>query len=369
MSHLRPERGDEKPQLGEPLDNQVVERLINRAFSTTPLPFVQHFLRIHKKASSKIRIGTTVKECRDNLRDALISRLIGLTEFEQWLNSTEGWGKQHLYLGRANRRGIALRHLLTTGNLKRFLIHHALMREPDREVEPVAHMITEASADDEFVTVAWTSHLIDYDRHEELDEVRELLAGVVEFRAFLQIPRRSTARLVIRKTDGIVLRLVDVPLGENHDQALERIDSVAERLLSPIRLDDVPLAPLVTALDQGATERFGPGPKRRLDMQVAPTQAKFRTDGARVEFSSTRDASGYADSGTMRTVRRALVIAHFEGEAGKFRLDFSDDTGRAHRTVISLHASDNRTYLYSRMKEDEVFLLVDRLMGYYWALR
>ena len=65
----------------------------------------------------------------------------------------------------------------------------------------------------------------------------------------------------------------------------------------------------------------------------------------------------------MRRVRKAVDVKKFTGEDGRFQLRFEDETGDAHSAIASLDAGDNRTYLFSRMKEREVWTLADHLVA------
>jgi hypothetical protein len=345
-------------------DTGAIDLMIDRVFGSTPLLFVKDFLRQHRRASPHVRIGTTIKEVRSNLRDALLSQAIGPAQLEQWLDAVEGWGKQHLYLGRVAKRSLTHAHLLNLNGLRSFLTRRGFATAArDAAAEPSAHVISDLTVDDERATITWRSHSIGYERREELDEVRELDDGQYEFRAHRQMPRRSASRFIIRKTDGITLTLIDIPLGQDHNAAKQKIDDTAIAVLAPLTSSPIPLGPILRALDQGAVARFGPRQHRSLDIGVAPTQARYRTDGGRIEFKSTRESSGYADSRTMRTVRQAMEITRFEGEAGKFHLRFEGSQRQPHSMVVSLNAVEERMFLFSRMDETEVLRLADQLIA------
>jgi hypothetical protein len=341
-----------------------LDALLDHLFRSTPLFFVRDFLRQQKRSVQRIRIGVTTKEVRANLRDAVLLQAIGISDLQRWIEGVEGWGKQHLYISRVGRRALTHAQLLNTSSLRTFLAKRRLLGEDaPPEAEPSAHAIGAVHVDDERVAITWRSHSIDHERREELDEHRELEDGEYEFRAFRQVPRRTASRLIVRKTDGIVLILIDIPLGDDHDAAKKRIDDACSLILAPLVTAAVPLDPMVRALDQDAVAAFGPRRRRGLDIEVSPTQARYRTDGARVEFKSTRESAGYVSSSAARVVRQALQVSRFVGEAGKFHLRFQSPDRQDHAMVVSFNATEGRMFLFSRMDETEVLRLVDQLIA------
>lgn len=343
-------------------DGSRTEALVDEVTSSTPLLFFREFLREKKLSAKQIKIGTTKSEVRVNLSDALLSGWIGEDEVRSWLDSVEGWGRQHLYLSRIPVRSLAHPQLINDAALARFLKKHDKKVASDTG-DPAAHLLREYHVDDLFARLVWWSHTVEAERREELDEVRELDDGQYEFRAYRLRTRKSAARLLIRKTDGLILHLVDLPLGVDHAELLHTMDALTRLLLAPLVPVPVQMGPVLRALDQGALAAYGPKANGKFNLAVAPRQAKFRADGARVEFSSSKQGHRYADAPAVRHVRNAMQIAKFEGEAGKFQITFSDDR-REHSMVFSLHAEDNRAYLFSRMDESEMVSLVDQLLRF-----
>lgn len=340
-----------------------IDRLLDEIFASVPLLFIKELLRSKRKERSRVRIGGTREAVRENLRDALLSAQIAAADVVAWLQDVEGWGKQHLYLSRVPKRSLNQTQLLNAKALESFLKRKGLWTKPSVPDNVSQHVLREISVDDEAARITWRSHLVNDERHEELDYQEERDDGEYEFRAYRLVPVRTASRIVVRKTDGIIAQLVDLPLGPDHDRVRDQMSDAARTILAPLTLEIIPLSPIVSALDQGSLAEFGPRARRALDVGVSPTQARYRTDGAKIEFKSTRESTGYNDSEAVRHVRRALRIEQFEGEAGKFRLSFEGEDRRPHDMVVSLSAPDNRIYLYSRMSEEEVFSLVDQLVA------
>jgi hypothetical protein len=342
--------------------DRELKGLLDRVFGSTPLLFIRQFLRTCRQRRKEVRIGRTRQEVRANLRQAMAQRAIGRAEVEQWLGQVEGWGRQHLYVLKAPIRPATSR-LLNTGVLARFLRTRGMLQDPAPDQEPgSAHRLTGVEVDDELARIVWQSFALDFERHEELDEVRDVDEDEYEFRAFRRVPRRSGSRALFRKVDGIVLFLIDLPLGADHDALRERIRDVVNTVLSPLKALPLPLSPIVSALDEGAVAGYGPRAKRQLKVGVAPTQALFRAEGAQVEFRSTRQTTGYTESQPVREIRKAMHIKKFVGQAGKFRLSFEGQRHELHQMVVSFHAGEDRIYLFSRMDETEVLSLVDQLV-------
>jgi len=343
--------------------NEEVAALVDAIFASTPLLFIKQFLRSHRKEARRVRIGATRDEVRENLKDALIARQIGYEEARQWYSEVEGWGRQHLYLSEVPKRSLVHPHLLNPSALTSFLKRkgHWGDSTSDGDHQP-QHTLTEVSVDDEAARMTWRCHTLDTERHENLDYTEERADGVYEFRAFRLLPRRTASRVIVRKTDGIVAVLVDLPLGADHDVIRVQMGSTTKVVLAPLTEQPIHLAPIVSALDEGAIAAAGPRAKRELELGVAPRQARYRTDGAKVEFKTTRESAGYTESDAVRHVRRALRIESFVGEAGKFRLTFEGQARQPHDMIVSLNGADNRIYLYSRMSEPEVFGLIDQLI-------
>jgi hypothetical protein len=341
------------------------DALLDEIFFSTPLLFVREFLRSAKQHSKHVRIGITVKEVRANLREAITSQKIGLSEVEDWFRAVEGWGDQHLYLFKVPRRALTHAHLLNTASLTTFLKKRGILSPNIPNPEPMSpHVLAEVHVDDVLARLTWRSNIVAFERRKELDEVRDLDDGEYEFRAYRRIPKRPASRLIVRKPDGTVLFLIDVPIGEDHNAMYAAVTDVSNTLLAPLSPTTIHLARIVAALDEGAVAAFGPRARRPLSLGVAPTQARYRTDGARLEFKSTSEATGYTESEAVRHVRRAMQVERFEGEAGKFRLTFEGPHREAHNMIVSLNALENRTFLFSRMTENEVLAVVDHFLSF-----
>jgi hypothetical protein len=342
---------------------EEIDALLEDVLGSTPLLFIKQFLREQRNHSRQIRIGATREEVRQNLRDAIISKRISGVEVARWQQEVEGWGKQHLYLSRLSERLPIKTHLLNTAGLKNFLKRKGLWGNVAVGEEPASHILAEVDVNDETARITWRSHDISLEHRDELDYVEDRDDGEYEFRAYRRTLRRSASRLIIRKTDGIVAQLVDLPLGDGHTSVRNQMSDASRSILAPLLPATIALAAIVSALDEGAVARSGRMPKRSLNLGVAPTQARYRTDGAQVEFKSTRESAGYTDCEPVRHIRRALRIESFQGEAGKFRLTFDAIDRKSHDMIVSLHALDNRIYLFSRMTEIEVLRLVDQLIS------
>lgn len=337
------------------------EARIDLILGTTPLEFVREYLRTVRKENNAVRIGTTRAEVRENLRTALVSGALDRSALEAWFEATEGWGKQHLYLSTTTYRGLHHRHLLTRGALVTFMRSRGL--HADVPAEPTsAHVLTEVFVDDELVRLTWRLHKMDFLRREDLDREEDNEDGRFQFRAYRFTPRRSSSRLILRKTDGVVLLLIDLPTGEDHSALRGTIEGVAQALLHPTVPNVVHVAPIVSALDSDGLAATGPRPRRTAGIAVTPTQARYRADGAELEFRSTKQASGYAESPPVAHVRRAMTLARFEGASGRFRLTFTGHGGKKRSMVISLNAHENSLYLFSSMIEAEVLDLAEQLL-------
>jgi hypothetical protein len=336
--------------------------LLSEVFNSSPLAFIREFLRLQKRTAKKIRIGTTIPEVRANFLDALNASLVSVDDVRGWLRAVEGWGKQHLYLDKVPKRSLTHAHLLSEKALRAFLHRKRLLdtaSPPDEQA--LRHVLTDVIVDDEVARLVWNAHTIARERHEELDEVRDLDDGDYVFEAYRLTPRRTSCQLLVRKTDGVVITLVDVPLGDEHDKVRTAMENVAKAILAPLSISIVFLAPVIEKLDESAVSARGPRPQRGLALGVTPTQARYLAEGARVDFSSTTASAGYTDSEVVRRTRKALQVDKVAGEAGKFRLAFQSDDGKEHVMVVSFDAKSNRAYLFSRMTEREVLALVDDL--------
>ncbi|MHB8837505.1 MAG: hypothetical protein ACYC7F_00975 [Gemmatimonadaceae bacterium] len=347
---------------GGTLDHESLDRLISEACEAAPLPFLRQFLREQRGRGRRIGIGATAKQARENLRDAIAAKLIGTEDVRAWILRVEGWGHQHLYLYRCHKPSHLLPQLLNRQNLERHLKKTGV--EIGSEGDPAAdgHQLTRLYVDDELVRLSWVAFDQRLLRRLDLDQVHETDDCDYELHAYERRPTRSLAHLVLRKTDGLVLVLVDLPLGESHTRLKERVLAVSSRVLAPIQSDRLALSNAITNLDSRAIAAKGPKASRDLSMSVSPTHAGYRTDGARVDFRSTAEGHGYEDVDAVRTVRRALAVDKFSGDGGRFRLRFDSQAGTSHDMVMSIDARDDRVYLFSSMLETEVFALADVLL-------
>ncbi len=342
-----------------------LDPLLDEVFTSTPLAFVREFLRARKKDERKIKIGTTQKEVRSNLREAISANFIGIMEVKDWLRAVEGWGRQHLYLMKVPKRSLATSHLLNQQGLRNFLKNRNLLvgAPANTKSGDVWHRVTDVIVDDELARIIWHAHAVQHERREELDSVEEFDDGEYLFKAYRLTPRRTACQLIVRKTDGVVAFMVDLPLGDEHDGLVQQVQEVAKALVVPLSPTSIPLNPIVRKLDETALSGFGPRASRGLSIGIQPTRARYRADGATVEFKSTLASSGYANSAAVREARKALRVERLIGEAGKFRLTFESKDGLKHVMVVSFDSANNRVFLFSRMSEREVLYLIDRIVA------
>lgn len=341
----------------------LYDSLLDEVFNSSPLPFIREFLRQQKSSTKAVRIGTSVREVRSNLQEALNAQLISPDTVRAWLRSVEGFGRQHLYIYRVPKRSLAHPHLLNESALRSFVKRRRLDAPHSGGETTVSHRLSDLVVDDEVARLIWQAGLVTEERRKEFDETRELDDGEYLFKAYRRTPKRSSCQLIVRKTDAVAVLSIDLPLADEHDELRKVLDGAAQLVLAPLTLSQVQLGPIVSGLDEAALSRFGPKQKRGLAMGVEPTQAKYRAEGAQIDFRSTRESKGYTASTAIRQARRALQVEQVVGEAGKFRLTFEDKVGNAHTMVVSFDARENRVYLFSRMKETEVLALVDQIVA------
>lgn len=342
--------------------NVALDRLIDDACSAAPLSFLRQFLRDRRGKSRQVAIGSNSKQARENLRNAVVANLIGYEEVREWISRIEGWGRQHLYMHKCGKSSLALPQLLNPKALTRHLQRAGVAFDIEGAGAGSEYRLSRLYVDDELARLTWVSFENLLARRPELDEVRESDDGDYELHAYERQPTRSLSQLVIRKTDGVVLVLLNLPLGEAHTVLLRRVLEVAGKVLAPDRCDRLRLSGAVTKLDERAVSAKGPKASRNLSMTVSPTHARYRTDGARIDFRSTADGHGYTEVDAARAVRSALVVEKFVGVAGRFRLRFEGANGKGHEMVVSLDAMDNRVFLFATMTEVEVFALADQLL-------
>lgn len=282
----------------------------------------------------------------------------------EWVDDTEGWGDEHVYLYRVPE---SLGTLLHDASRLRKRVEKAglgSVLDADTSLEfPDERTLTGIHLADGELTFTWHQGTRSEKRASEKDfsEIDDEDGEKYVYRAYREASRRSVTRIVVRAKLGAVF----LPSASEPKTHLQQRESLAADIKKIISLDDWEICSMGKAiknLDAASMKRGAPR------FATARTTRLAATGGGYIEFASDTDQS-YADVEPLREVRNAVNPGKFKGADGDFRFELpasksgtsSDDEPAGRSVKVQIYAAYDRIRTWAKLTRAETWWILDKI--------
>jgi hypothetical protein len=341
-------------------------RLVDEIAATQGVQFIRELLREKKRAGANVLIGIRKDEVLEHLAEAIRAGHISLSDLIEWLNDVEGWGKQHVYLYRATAQ-------LLTSRIWRAPVPHTLLAHarakgltiPNEERRvfgfPDSFTLGRLHYDGQTLEMVWRKGVKQWRRDAERDQERTIEGDQYKFIAWRHTPERSVLRFILRPKEGVAALFVQVPLGDEHEQARKAAFVTLERLFQTSRLNPIPMSECIKALD-AAGQSENSSRLRDGRGTIRPQATAFSTYGGAVEFRG-KDGTAYVAVESVRRVRRAVRLPDFSGASSRFLVDLETGPGLTRSVRMNMDGEGNHLYLFAQMTAEEVWAVINHVFA------
>lgn len=323
--------------------------LADRVVEMQGVLFIKEFLREAARKDNDIRIGVSKRDVVKNIKDAITQGRIPLDRLQHWVDGVEGWGRQHVYLYHVSdtlakapwlKQQQALEAKLSAARMKKYLNKRDKL-DFSEKLE-LGHI----GLDQDGFHCVWRQGITRRKRDDIRDLKRNIDGDPYEFDAYRIQPMRAVMRFELRPRDQLAALLLQRPLSQ-HKDAKTRAKAILSKFFSEAELSDAKIGNAIRVLDQ-----------EDLDNKNAPfksQQAKFKRQGASIEFVADPGLATWKDVEKVRDVRKALDTPAFSGENARFKVQLSGSGAMQRDIILSLSAQDHRMYFFAQMTADEVW--------------
>jgi len=324
--------------------------------------YIKELLREKKIA---VKASATKAELAKLLTAAVDDGTITLPKLTDWIDETEGWGDEHIYLFNVPK-SVCSDSLWTK---KEHVQEHvrgmkklSKLWAADTSVEyPEERTLTGIHYDDQEreLTCVWhqgTSFLQrakekDFDRAEEDGEH-------YYYHAYRDAPRRNVARVVFRPRAA--LAAIFLPGASEPKQHAEECESMVNEIKEVFHCDRkriCSMADAIKALDAQANTSQG---ARRL--QARNTRLNTKDGGAYVEFASDTK-QGYAGFDPVRKVRKAVAADEFVGAGATFHFTLPSIADKERDARVNLYGDFHRIRMWIHLTRADVWAILGTIRG------
>lgn len=311
-----------------------------------------------------IKGGTNKAEFQQQLDDAITAGVLSYAELRDWVNDTEGWGDEHVYLYQAPK---PVDTLLGDQSRLRNQVRKAGLESvfgADSSLEfPEERKLTGIHLADGELTFVWHQGTRSERRASDKD-FDDIDAGGERYfyRAYREVSRRSVTRVVVRPK----LIAVFLPSASEPKAHLEERASLAGEIEKIVAFADWELFSMSNAIKSLDAASMRNGARR---FAHAHTTRFAANGGGHIEFASDTDQS-YADVESLREVRIAVSPGKFKGTDGDFRFVLPATTngsasgngaadGRA--VKVQLYAAYDRIRMFAKLTRAEAWWIIDKI--------
>ncbi|MBV8545894.1 MAG: hypothetical protein JO093_12640 [Acidobacteria bacterium] len=328
-------------------DIRKAQRLVDEIILSQKNMYIKELLRNHN-----IPAGATKSQFKEHLDTAISEGTITLDDLKKWVEETEGWGDEHIYLYRVPKRICAEVSTSAEARVMRGNFGHLWNAAPSIAFPSKRKLTGVGLADDELRFV-WHQGAILEERAPEKDiEPREEYDGeTYSYKAYRHFGLRNVTRIVVRpaqKLAAVFLPGSSEPAGHGVERA-----SIAAEIAEVFRLNDCTLCSVEDAIPRIEKEVI----QAKVPLQTRHTRLSDKGGAGYIEFVSTTKAS-YTQSTNLLEVRSAVRDSAFTGTGANFY--FKLKTGEKTRDIrVNLYADFQRIRLFVKLSRDEVWQILD----------
>lgn len=307
--------------------------------------FIKELLRNKQKAGAQVAIGSNKLEFEANLAAAIDNEQITEADIADWLEQTEGWGAQHVYLYPAlpNQKSEVLRGAVEASK------HKALLMASESRAFPDELKLTGIVVDSEKLLLTWHRGSAWHSRAKNKDSTLDEGLNHYQMRAYLEHHDRAVVRFEWR-FDKMYCGLF-VQLAYN-DPAHDAVFTEVWDVLVAIGAAAKPSNPVQLVK---AVRKFGdvPGSIER--------GSKWSTSGGYVDIYADAPG-GIAKVKPVAQARKGIDTGAFASVDGQFELPTADPVpGAAKELKLSIFGGEGRIRISSQCLRQQVYDLVDEI--------
>jgi len=299
-----------------------------------------------------IRGGVTKKDFRKQLDAAVGDGTITYDDLTAWIDDTEGWGDEHIYLYKVST---PVKRLLAEAKYAEERVRKAgfgAIWNADTSWQfPLRRTLTAIQHTAGELTCVWHQGT-----HFE-KRVKEKDFGLIEgdgepyfYRAWRIASRRTVTRIVIRPQHAAVF----LPGGSEPSTHAEERASLFDEIAGIVRMHDWPVYAIGKAIKALDALPMRADTRKRLRAQNTRLNAK---SGGWVEFGSDAGMS-YADVASLRDVRLAVRLGKFDGATGEFYFLLP---GQKNDVKVHLYGDADRIRLWVRLTRADVWEILKKI--------
>lgn len=300
--------------------------------------FIKELLR-----DNDLPIGATKADFLKNITQAIEDDILTGEMVEAWLQDTEGWGQQHIYVFKP--RFVAAS---TFGNLLANSEYADLVNAPATHAFPDDLSLTTIGLSDQQLALTWHQRNDRWIRAPEKDDELIEDGDFFELRAYRQRSDRTVVRFEWLFGRPYCLAMLQLPHdGTTHADQLTKI---WEPLVNAGLLEELPeRQPLTNSVNKFTEnqERF------------TASQRRMQAEGGYVDLVSLIPDKGFLSIAAIRQVDSAVDASQFKSAEGKFHLSADHHPNLSRPIKVDIYGSQSRMRIAAQCNRDDVYYISD----------
>ena len=317
--------------------------------------YIRQLLRAHK-----VPAGDNKAQFEERLQGAIEDGTITLQDVQGWLDETEGWGDEHVYLycvpaKLADELPANARRRATRADL-------GALWDAEPSIEfPEERKLTGIYLTDEELRFVWHQGWTVEERFEDKDKEPALEEDgeVYSYKAYRHDGRRNVTRVVVRPAARIAAVFLPGPV-EPKTHGEERASMAAE-IARIFRLDECTLCSLAAAIPR--IEKDMIAKTVTLPLQTRHTRLSDVEGIGYVDFVS-RSQRSYIESANLLEVRSAARDTAFTGREANFFFTFASQDKKPDVVRVNLFTDYHRVRIWVKLSRDKVWTILDLIRKY-----
>lgn len=295
--------------------------------------------------------GSTKAQFRARLNDAIEDGIVTLDHLKSWIDETEGWGDEHVYLYRVNKDLCKNLESTAKARIKRTTLAPLWNAAPGISFTGKRKLSSVAFIDGELRFV-WHQGTMLEERAPTKDIApREEEDGeTYSYKAYHHFGERNVTRLVVRPS--VRLAAVFLPGSSEPATHTEERSTLATEIGKVFSLSDCELCSIENAIPTIEQAIIA----EKVPLQTRHTRLTAPLGAGYVEFVSATKQS-YTQSASLLQVRSAAG-SNFKGSGAVFFFQMA--SGTSVRDVrVNLHADFQRIRLFVKLSRPEVWQILE----------
>ena len=350
-----------KAYYGDVSEVDQAQSLVRDVIAPQNAVYLKELLR---DAGVTVKAAASKPELERLLLDAVRDEQLTLAKLTDWIDQTEGWGDEHVYLFDVAKSfctkpcwkdGDSVRkHVTGVKKLAEFFGADTSFEYPDQRTLTGIGFDKEAHE----LTCVWHQGTRFDKRVKEKD-----IAPRVEddgetyfYKAYRQAARRNVARIAFRPRNALAALFLP-GLSEPKTHADEQKAMLAE-VASIVEVDPSGICSMSEAikeLDTRANTKKG-----AESIHARSTRLNTPDGGAYVEFASDTE-QGYGQYAPLLKVRKAVTTKEFIGAGAIFHFTLSPIAGKERDVRVNLYGDFHRIRMWKHLRREDVWAVLSAI--------